>query len=90
MSELKKRFSRRDFVRVAGATAATLPLLAACAEDPTEAPVAPDNGGETGLIEGQRGGLWLPPEQSVPVPPQLSYYQLTQSSHRVAHPWLSL
>ena len=63
MSELKKRFSRRDFVRVAGATAATLPLLAACAEDPTEAPVAPDNGGETGLIEGQRGGLWLPPEQ---------------------------
>jgi len=63
MSKLTKRFSRRDFMRVAGGTAMTLPLLAACAEEATEEVVAPDNGGETGLVEGQRGGLWLPPEQ---------------------------
>jgi len=65
MSKLRKRFSRRDFMRVAGGTAATLPFLAACAEEATET-VAPET--ESGdlpsnLVAGQRGGLWLPPEQ---------------------------
>ena len=63
MSDIKKRFSRRDFMKFASGTAMTLPLLAACADTATEAPVVDDNGGETGLVEGQRGGLWLPPEQ---------------------------
>ena len=60
MSDLKKRFSRRDFLRVAGGTAATMPLLAACASE-TEAPVAavdcPDVGEMVGPLH------WLPPEE---------------------------
>jgi ABC-type nitrate/sulfonate/bicarbonate transport system substrate-binding protein len=64
MSDIKKRFDRRDFMKFATGTAMTLPLLAACAETATEAPVEDDGGnGETGLVEGQRGGLWLPTEQ---------------------------
>jgi hypothetical protein len=63
MSTFRKRFSRRDFLRMAGGTALSLPILSACAKA-TEAPTqAPESGGETtGLVEGQRGGLWLAPE----------------------------
>ena len=60
------RFSRRDFLRMAGSTALTAPVLAACAAPPpaTEAPAAADTGSmDTGMAPGQRGGLWLPPEQ---------------------------
>ena len=61
MSDLKKRFSRRDFLWIAGSTAATLPLLAACAEATEEATQAQADTG-TELEAGERGGLWLPPE----------------------------
>ncbi|OGO19887.1 MAG: hypothetical protein A2Z14_08710 [Chloroflexi bacterium RBG_16_48_8] len=64
MSDIKKRFSRRDFLRVTGSAAATLPLLAACAEATEEATQAPGTGTE--LEAGERGGLWLAPE-----PPEL-------------------
>ncbi len=64
MSRKRKRFSRRDFIRLAGGTAISLPVLAACKAATEEATEAPDTGGgETGLAEGQRGGMWLPPEQ---------------------------
>jgi ABC-type nitrate/sulfonate/bicarbonate transport system substrate-binding protein len=61
MSDLKRRFSRRDFLWVAGSTAAVMPLLAACAEATEEATQAAETGTE--LEAGERGGLWLPPEQ---------------------------
>jgi ABC-type nitrate/sulfonate/bicarbonate transport system substrate-binding protein len=65
---MSEKFSRRDFIRMAGATALTAPVLAACGSPPqqTAAPVeAPSTGSSdtgTGLAPGQRGGLWLPPE----------------------------
>lgn len=61
---MSARFSRRDFIRLAGATALTAPVLAACssAAQQTAAPAPSTGGGATGLAPGQRGGLWLPPE----------------------------
>jgi ABC-type nitrate/sulfonate/bicarbonate transport system substrate-binding protein len=61
MSDIKRRFSRRDFLWIAGSTAATLPLLAACADATEEVTEAPGVGTE--LEAGERGGLWLPPQQ---------------------------
>jgi hypothetical protein len=67
MSDIKKRFSRRDFLRMAGGTAATLPVLAACSTATEEATEAPDVAGPSSdVASGQRGGLWFPPE-----PPEL-------------------
>ncbi|OGO19454.1 MAG: hypothetical protein A2Z14_04210 [Chloroflexi bacterium RBG_16_48_8] len=62
MSSKKERFSRRDFLHVAGGAAMSLPMLASCAKA-TEEVTAPPESGEAGLVPGQRGGLWLPPEE---------------------------
>ncbi len=57
------KFSRRDFIRMAGTTALSAPLLAACGSSAQEtaAPAAPSTGG--GEAAAAPGGImWLPPE----------------------------
>lgn len=63
MSTFRKRFSRRDFVKVVSSTAFSVPFLAACADKAEETAAVETGGEETTLVEGARGMQWLPPEE---------------------------
>jgi len=80
MPDIRKTYTRREFLRAAAGTALLgVPLVSACAKA-TEEPVvvaptsggadtggAPSGGEGTGRAPGQRGGMWLPPE-----PPEIT------------------